>query len=139
MREVKFRRALFLDGKFSHFKYWGKNIGHATFVSPGSADAYDAKDDQQFIGLPDKNGKEIYEGDIVRVPELYETPEMTATTYVNWEVVFLFGSWHLKKPDYTPELGSTTLYDEYHSYDEDFEVIGNIYENPELLEKEAHP
>lgn len=78
----------------------------------------------QFTGLKDKNGKEIWEGDVVR-----------------WE-------WHRmkKKPVYGPacEVTFGTLYESdgenrtgWIALDSfvtsDCEVIGNIYENPELL------
>ena len=87
----------------------------------------------QFTGLKDKNGAEIYEGDVLAIPQLYETPEMTATRYVNWEVVFLHGAWHLQRPGQVPELDETNMFQEYESYDGRFEVIGNIHQDPHLL------
>lgn len=74
----------------------------------------------QFTGLLDKNGKEIYEGDIV----LYEDRR--------WEVVFEYDRWDMKRgenyiryDDLADDPGYTTW--EY------CEIIGNIYENPDLL------
>lgn len=71
----------------------------------------------QFTGLKDKNGKEIYEGDIIKT--------LTGLTY---EVFWCEGmvSFRLANKS-TPANGymySTSTYDE---------VIGNIYENPELI------
>jgi len=67
----------------------------------------------QFTGLLDKNGKEIWEGDILSTPAGYG--------YVQ----YLNGAWYLCWPD----GGDTTL----HGCPlERLEVIGNIYENPEL-------
>ena len=82
----------------------------------------------QFTGLHDKNGKEIYEGDIVR----------------------LYGWWNASGPagfdsDIQPVIWDEEVcgFSPYAIYDcdcgvyhapEETEVIGNIHENPELLE-----
>jgi uncharacterized phage protein (TIGR01671 family) len=71
----------------------------------------------QFTGLTDKNGKEIYEGDIVK------------TTYNNAEVKFKDGMFGIKK--YNSRHGQS-----FTNSLEIFEVIGNIYENPELLNEQ---
>lgn len=82
----------------------------------------------QFTGLKDKNGKEIYEGDIFR--EIYDDDQRDAKivfyTVVRWDeknACFFTGE---------VEQENAELFD----LDEvaaQFEVIGNIYENPELL------
>ena len=74
-------------------------------------------DIMQFTGLLDKNGKEIYEGDIVR-SILPGSPELVKDFVIEWEVDKTSGT-----------VGFTVLLRE-----EDREVIGNIYENPELLD-----
>ena len=71
----------------------------------------------QYTGLKDKNGVEIYEGDIVR-NELYE--------------VFLVEYWGEHWFGYVIRTGETWCGHLY-EYDE-YEVIGNIYDNPEMLE-----
>jgi uncharacterized phage protein (TIGR01671 family) len=70
---------------------------------------------QQFTGLKDKNNKEIYEGDIVEVDLESGDKGITQVRYENAEFnVFPWGNL------YWVTLGGIT-------------VIGNIFENPELL------
>lgn len=86
----------------------------------------------QFTGLHDKNGKEIYEGDIVHMLEVSNTGEREYITDIIWEdACFVMKS---GKDDYDTFLGAwsgnpMTTYPMF-----EIEVIGNIYENPELLE-----
>ena len=76
----------------------------------------------QYTGLKDINGKEIYEGDIVKhgslIGELYQ------------EVIFEDGAYHLcfRRADL-----KLLLYKDFITRN-NLSVIGNIYENPELLE-----
>ena len=81
----------------------------------------------QYTGLKDKNGKEIYEGDILRT-------EIEDNQYRNYHVKFdekelsyeLYGN-----DDLPYRICCTSCNQEL------FEVIGNIYENPELIEGDA--
>jgi len=75
-------------------------------------------DFMQFTGLLDKNGKEIYEGDI-----LYVNSAFNAEVQRHGD-----GSWRLQNG----QLSGGHLYREH----DRLEVTGNIYENPELLSKE---
>nr|DAK67895.1 MAG TPA: YopX protein [Caudoviricetes sp.] len=74
----------------------------------------------QSTGLVDKNGKEIFEGDIVKMSkDVYSEP-----TY--YEVVrHRGGAYRLESKQHGCELWLRHT---------DCEVVGNIYENPELLE-----
>ena len=68
----------------------------------------------QFTGLHDRNGKEIYEGDILQYTDNFNRPITGVVQYLG------NGFWIEEK-------------DETHYMPNDREVIGNIYENPELI------
>ena len=86
---------------------------------------------QQFTGLLDKNGKEIWEGDVVKYKFLSgfncENDYPNGGDEIIKEVRFINGEFY-PKPTYQE------IDDGYYSYRMfDFEIIGNIFENPELL------
>lgn len=132
MRQLKFRQPLLnRDMSFNKFHYWG--IMEDSFVGREMSGC-EKGDDQQFTGLLDKQGKEIYEGDIVKV----------------WDLGFKdgnedgeFGYYRLDRIDVATMAHFPTCWLEKESFGyegedlvspEHTEVIGNIYENPELLE-----
>ena len=84
----------------------------------------------QYTGLKDKNGKEIYEGDIIKIDEvLYKKNFIT-------DVYFEFGAFRYRHSDGSGsvmDFKSTTKIKGYEKITHDIEVIGNIYANPELL------
>ena len=83
---------------------------------------------REWTGLHDKNGKEIYEGDILRYHNFY--PEPKDLFIVEW--VDFSCSFYLFRQNY---ILSHLPYENLHSRNKDhYEVIGNIYENPKLLE-----
>ena len=74
----------------------------------------------QFTGLVDKHGKRIFEGDVVTI-EGNSVFEMTG-----W-VVFADGAFQIREP-------GCDMYECLFYNPNDMEVIGNIHDNPELLE-----
>jgi uncharacterized phage protein (TIGR01671 family) len=67
----------------------------------------------QYTGLKDKNGKEIYEGDLMTHPD-FKVKDVGSVTFLKG--CFLLSGWDCVRTDFSKG-----------------EVIGNIYENPELL------
>jgi len=95
---------------------------------------HDQLDAMQSTGRPDKNGVEIYEGDIVTAKGwslgFFDDKELNAKRVVTWNE--RKACWELPNRDGKipgglgwPACASTRR----------LTVIGNIYENPELLEK----
>jgi YopX protein len=110
MREIKFRM----------FDTLEKNFMNDSRVLESRL--WDLQDNERFIyqqytGLLDKNGKEIYEGDIIRDNDGFL-----------WEVYFEDGMYRAKGGEF--ELSECLI----EFCPEWCEVIGNIYANPELLE-----
>jgi uncharacterized phage protein (TIGR01671 family) len=85
---------------------------------------------EQFTGMIDRNGKQVFEGDIVTSDLFSLSPDMPAyVTYYDERAVFIF-----KRPN-PPMTGCWGYLKELVDPDDGFwiEVIGNIHQNPELL------
>lgn len=96
---------------------------------PKSLDHYEL---MQYTGLQDKNGKEIYEGDILLCHE-YDSSDIGGKiiqTFKNAVVGFENGSFY-----YYPK-GNMKQHHQLLMYAYMPEIIGNIYQNPELLNKQ---
>lgn len=107
-REFKFRIWSFVDKAFHYFELEDYPSG----IAGG------ASEPQQFTGLKDKNGKEIYEGDIMNNgndigPVVYDA--QSASFYIKSIIIL--------RPNEPRYMGTS-----YWGI-----VIGNIHENPELL------
>lgn len=123
MREIKFR-AWHKEKKIMG-NVLGIDILHKEiFFSNEDVDCYEHVDFKnielmQYIGLKDKNGKEIYEGDI-----LFES---FGEKY--YKVVFENGSFRAEFEGDFEEYS----FDLIDVVAQGYEVVGNIYQNPELL------
>ena len=80
----------------------------------------------QSTGLHDKNGKEIFEGDIVRMRNPRDRRQIGM-----FQVVRVANSPMLGLLDKKLTTEIFNLYEHMRNY---YEIIGNVYENPELLE-----
>lgn len=116
-RAIRFR--LIKDCKIVGYELWILNRWQ--YAQPGSTNIWelgfiphDSKD--QLVGRTDKNGKEIFEGDFVESKAISKS-----------EVLFIGGSFCFNNdftvPDYFARYPKAEL-----------EIVGNIHENPELLE-----
>ena len=92
----------------------------------------------QFTGVLDKNGKEIYEGDILTCNEYPflddDLPNYHAViewVFTSWQIVLVCVN--KNKRGVSDGVNESFEYEEGQKCE--YEVIGNIYENPELLEK----
>ena len=137
MRETKFRAWNKLNNKLEtvvkiFYPEEGDNIGDVTkevsefcvvkeyYLLKGEYEL------MQYTGLHDKNGKEIWEGDIVK--------QMFGTGVVEWGRIGFYVVSRTKGEIYPPpleEYSKNPLYEHMHP-----EVIGNIYENPELIKNQ---
>lgn len=95
MREIKFR------------VWYGKEFVYFTL----------GETNRQYTGLKDKNGKDIYEDDIVVFDAMTIDPQMRLQGVVKFEDGRFF---------HTATINNSSIY-------WNIEVIGNIYQNPELL------
>lgn len=124
-REIKFRawdtqNECFLES-FGFVRYPDGTLGVNDSTPPFNK--YGLVVLMQYTGLKDKNGVEIYEGDIVQSKSV-DGPLLWQVVWGELDVLTGF--------DYVPIGHSFSSV--HNRLDENCEVIGNIYENPELLD-----
>lgn len=147
MREIKFRAKDYQTNKWVYgFLFMGKgddNRDYAFILKDKGLKVGTATEDNaiefpcdeahlvdketicQYTGLKDKNGKEIYEGDLIRS---FDSNDDAILHYIVWEearFVALYKGRYFRSKCY---LNQDWL-DEF-----DKEVIGNIYDDPKLVE-----
>ena len=127
-REIKFRvwdkkvyKSMFIvEGLGKTWVSFGVDDGEGGYLEQRKVEDVEL---MQYTGLLDKNGKEIYEGDV-----LYKFGIDDAPYEVKYGVQPISHEW-LGIGFYTEHLGEMgNIFG-----GEEIEVIGNIYENPELL------
>jgi uncharacterized phage protein (TIGR01671 family) len=111
-REIKFRAYYVPEKYMMDWKEFEYQLNENNYISPfKSTDNWKV---MQYTGLEDKNGVEIYEGDVLT--------ELGHVKVVEWSDKGL--GW------------VSTIVKEYkNNYSASIEILGNIYENPELLKE----
>lgn len=104
MREIKFRQYL---GE-GNWHYWGLGIGDSEFIS--HLMSIDGGEIQEYTGLQDKDGNDIYEGDIIK------NTKREGITEIKWQ-------------DNGEDFYGWYLY----GRPEHWEIIGNIFENKDII------
>lgn len=133
-REIKFRawdKTAKEMRKVMSLDFYTTRQSEATLTSDGDAYLryFDDIELMQYTGFKDVNRVEIYEGDIVTFCDFgFEfSGGMTNSKNHVCKVIYELGSFYLVGKDYNDFLSHAIL------NDEELEVIGNIYENKELL------
>ena len=135
MREILFKGKRIDNGEWVVGQYVntcypgnGKETGHFIAVYPNEYHEIYTSTLCQFTGLCDKNGKKIWENDICDRKEKY--PEVVKMTNGDWTLDY---SYALGR-DYGNSYCNLGFYVNERKC---VEVIGNIFDNPELLQEES--
>ena len=126
-REIKFRawiKELNEIREVEYINFWKKMISYPNKFCKEyylNADFYEIEL-MQYTGLKDKNNKEVYEGDIVK---------LRANHGIG--VIKYYDEWGAFVVEYIKPRPLTVLGMNY--YKEDIEILGNIYKNPELIKE----
>jgi uncharacterized phage protein (TIGR01671 family) len=126
MREIKFRAWDKERNRMLEFGLFDLDCGQWD-TEIGSINDFPI---MQYTGLKDKKGKEIYEGDIIKIDyeDCWDTEEKGKVEEVGR--LSVDGCFPFNYTSKSDDPGDTDIHP-YHR--ETAEVIGNIYENPELL------
>lgn len=134
-REIKFRAWDKKDKYWSNdwildqmgnFHYVVESDGRGLIIQDMNKEDEDIMEFSFFTGLHDKNGKEIWEGDIVKINEWESSTDVWNKGGLITDIIFEGGEFKPRKGISMYTAATPDIRDE-------MEVIGNIYENPKLI------
>ena len=140
MKTIKFR-GLRIDGKGwvygGYFQHTPDEDGVRYYIFDFNEGAVEVIPESvgQFTGLHDKNGKEIYTGDILQLKKLDGSVLLYKIFCVKGGFAFNTHQDDFYKPQIEIYFYESTSDMQNSSFISTLEIIGNIFENPELLEK----
>lgn len=126
MKEIKFRGKRLDNGEWIEGDLLRMN-GHWFIFpdpAPGGIDKYevDPATVGEFTGLKDKNGKEIYEGDVMEIPETEFNAEIIGRVLFEEDAYYII-----------PLRGGHLWGLHWSLRKHDAKIIGNIHDNPKFL------
>lgn len=129
MREILFRGKRIADGKWMYGLPSYDEYGNIEEIQVWDGEdisfcLVDPETICQYTGLTDKNGKKIWENDILEGHLDDKFPEDVTREKVIWHE----SGWKTEEPG----CDDKEYLDEFDA--ENFEVVGNVFDNPELLE-----
>lgn len=138
MREIKFRAWLKDDKRMVEVRSIDfHEEGNTITVNYNDIFGFEFNENEielmQYTGLKDKNGKEIYEGDIIDIHQTVNGQSVFVIEVTNTGLVI---PRYAFDKNYKYEYNIRELL-EFDEYDKEIEVIGNAYQHPELLEDKS--
>ena len=122
MKQIKYRSWISSLQKFVYFE----NGNYSWIRKTDNVNVFDWSKAEQYTGLKDKNGVEIYKGDYIKIKQFGKA-----------KVIFLDGSFMaewIEDEAYSVEL-SKMIWDNRSTNENIFKVIGTIHENKNISEE----
>lgn len=134
MREILFRGKRKDNGKWVYGNYAvtdNNEKQHFIFQNKAFEFEVDPETVGQYTGITDDNEKKIFEGDIIKQINSYDKLEMTGFVRFSKSSQFVISHTYTEKENYYKREMKKAF-----AIKTNCEIIGNIYDNPELLEVE---